>query len=177
MADIDIARLKELEAKATPDKWVADTAHKQVIANGKMGSLVATTVMVADASYITALRNAAPALIEAYEQRDQYEYLFACVLDYATGGRASKPYDKDTCYNLIGEHVERCESNAVKEATEELRAQLRDAEAAFEPFEAMFHRNAEVMVDCKDTAITNIRPSVGVLRRAAEVHARIRAAR
>jgi hypothetical protein len=41
--------------------------------------------------------------------------LFACVLDHATGGRASKPYDKETCYAIIDDWTEQLCREAVEE--------------------------------------------------------------
>ncbi len=44
-----------------------------------------------------------------------WDDLFACVLCHATGNRASKPYDRLTCYGLIDEWTEQL----CREATEE----------------------------------------------------------
>jgi hypothetical protein len=56
-------------------------------------------------------------------QLDEYAHLFACVLEHATGGRASKPYDKETCYRLIDEWTEQLCREAVEEAQHDEQAQ------------------------------------------------------
>jgi len=104
--------------------------------------------------------------VEAYEEQLD---VMSCVIDHATGGRASKTnYTKEVYYGLIDEHVGAWMEGAAKEVREELDSQLAASQA-----EALRYREALELVrdngwkttpqavrDIARSALTNPKPPI-----------------
>jgi hypothetical protein len=94
--------------------------------------------------YVTALQkratDAESKLAEVERERDEFreecsrlDHMFSCVIDHATGGRASKTnYTREVYYQLIEEETMRAVDEAVEEATEELESQVAELRKALE---------------------------------------------
>ncbi len=78
---VDVPALRALEAEATPGPWHHQTGSRMVRSGARYVLRCYVDANSEDETFLCALRNAAPALLSAYEEAARLRALLAEVLD------------------------------------------------------------------------------------------------
>jgi len=157
---IDVEALSALEAKATPGPWWSSLRDDTAITS-RTGDVGSTNIsgrhyetdyerMEADADLIVALRNAAPALLAAYEAHDaavsERDRLKEVAIEQ-TAAMMKRDCDTETLQTAAAEH------DAAVRDREALEALIRETGAVMAPAIAEMLENIDTLKEKLDAAI------------------------